>query len=85
MYKWETHQMRCKPHVSRKTLHSRRVKKNKTKPLKTAEKMYFSWANKNSEYRVHPTKIIKTKNCKCKYTECNLLTNEEFEAAFKQH
>ena len=25
------------------------------------------------------------KNCKSKFTECNSLTNEEFQAAFKQY
>ena len=27
MHKWETHQMRCKPHVSRQMLNRRRVQK----------------------------------------------------------
>ena len=78
--------MRCKPHVSRKKLHKKiEYEKNKNKHLKTAGKMHFSRVNKNSEYQVHPAKIRKTKNCKCKFTECNLLTNEELEVAFKQY
>ena len=47
--------MRCKPHVSRQMLNRRRVqKKNKTKTLKTAEKMYFSWASKNKHCVLQP-------------------------------
>ena len=77
--------MRCKPHVSRKKLHKKKeYEKNKNKRLKTAGKMYFSRLNKNNEYQVHPAKIRKTKKCN-KFTECNLLTNEQLETAFKQY
>ena len=64
-------------HVSEKKLHKKKeYEKNKTK-LKTAGKMYFLKASKISEYQVRPAKIRKTKNYKYKFTECNLLTNED--------
>ena len=64
-------------HVSEKKLHKKKeYEKNKTK-LKTAGKMYFLKASKISEYQVCPAKIRKTKNYKYKFTECNLLTNED--------
>ena len=48
-------------------------------------KKEVTWKERVWWDQVHPTKIRKTKNCKCKFTECNLLTNEELEAACKKY
>lgn len=78
--------MRRQPHVSRKKLHKKKeYETNKNKQLKTAGKMCFPRANKNTEYQVCPANIRKTKNCKFKFTECNLWTSEELEAVLKQY
>ena len=51
----------------------------------TCIKKEVTWKETGWWHQVRPTKIRKTKNCKYKFTECNLLTNEELEAAYKKY
>ena len=59
-------------------------KKNKLKRLKAAGQPYVSRANKYSEFKLRPGKKRKPRSCKCRYTQCAELSEEELESIFKK-
>ena len=86
MCDWSIEYVRIKQATrARKPKRKREWKKMEQKHLKTAGKEYVSKANSQSGMKTRPAKQMKKTECKCKYTDCKDLSEEELQEAFTKY
>ena len=84
-YNRKTADIRTKKDVKQGKVRKKEWKQDKLRRLKAAGKSYISKANKISKLKTRWEKKRKPKSCKCRFTECSQLTEEELEPAFKNY